>query len=449
MPTIIRARNLTKVYDLGDGKIDAVGKASLEIQSGDMVAIVGKVDSGKSSLLHMLGCMQRPDSGQLELENRDLTKLDDEELAKIRAQRVGFMFQAFNLLPSDTALSNVEVPLRHQGVPPNQRREKANEALQIMGLEKCVEFRPGQLSPTQRQCVSIARAMVHEPAVILADEPTKVLDSSGLDDVMGRFQKLNDAGMTIVVTTDDPNVASYCKTQLQLSGGKLKGGRKVSRRRVVPREDIGGQPPPNYDEVVCPRCNEGNPKDSFKCKNCRFLLHLTKEEEQSIKGRLSGAEKGQVGVESTSDDAKIPVHPLALELQTVPFLADLGTKSLTKIVPALQGFQYTRGQRIVSQGDEGDSFYIVRSGTVQVIREQKDKPPLLVAQLGAKEGFGEISLLTGQPRTATVAAATDVVVMRLPKDRFQSLLAENLSLSLYFKRLMNERLVHLKEKLKT
>ena len=223
----------------------------------------------------------------------------------------------------------------------------------------------------------------------------------------------------------------------------------MSKRRIVPPEQIAGLSPPNYDEVVCVRCNEGNPKGRDKCKNCKFPLHLTKEEEQSIEGRLSGAEKGQVGVESTSDDLKGPVHPLVLELQKVPFFADLGTKSLTKIVPALQGFQYTKGQRIVTQGAEGDSFYIVKSGTVQVVREQSNKPPILVAQLGAREGFGEMSLLFGQPRTATVAAATDVVVMRLPKDQFQSLLAENLSLSLFFKRLMNERLVQLKEKLRT
>ena len=390
MPTTIQARNLTKAYDMGDVKKSAVEKASLEIRSGEMVAIVGKLGAGKSTLLHMLGCMQRPDSGELQFENRDLTKLEDEGLARIRTQKVGFLFQAFNLLPSDTARSNVEVPLRHQGVPPDQRKERALEALQILGLDKCIDSRPGQMSPTQRQCVGIARAMVNGPAVILADEPTKVLDPSALDEVMGRFQKLNDAGMTIVVTTDDPNVVSYCTRQMQLNDGKLKDSGKVSKRRIVPPEDIGGLPPPNYDEIVCARCNEGNPKDKDKCKNCKFPLHLTKEEEQTIEGRLSGAEKGQVGVESTSDDAEGPVHPLVQELQKVPFLADLGSKSLTKIVPALQGFQYIKGQRIVTQGAEGDSFYIVRSGTVQVLREQRDKPPILIAQLGPLEGFGEM-----------------------------------------------------------
>ena len=327
MPTTIQARNLTKAYDMGDVKKSAVEKASLEIRSGEMVAIVGKLGAGKSTLLHMLGCMQRPDSGELQFENRDLTKLEDEGLARIRTQKVGFLLQAFNLLPSDTARSNVEVPLRHQGVPPDQRKERALEALQILGLDKCIDSRPGQMSPTQRQCVGIARAMVNGPAVILADEPTKVLDPSALDEVMGRFQKLNDAGMTIVVTTDDPNVVSYCTRQMQLNDGKLKDSGKVSKRRIVPPEDIGGLPPPNYDEIVCARCNEGNPKDKDKCKNCKFPLHLTKEEEQTIEGRLSGAEKGQVGVESTSDDAEGPVHPLVQELQKVPFLADLGSKS--------------------------------------------------------------------------------------------------------------------------
>ena len=447
MTATIGASRLTKTYDLGDERLFAVDNVSLEIQPREMVAVVGKDGSGKSTLLHMLGCMQRPDSDQLQFESTDLTNLEDEDLARIRAQKVGFLFQAFNLLPGDTAQSNVEAPLRHLGIPSEQREKRAKEALQIMGLEKYIEYRPGQLSPIQRQCVGIARAMVNEPAVILADEPTKVLDGSELDDVMGRFQKLNDAGMTIVVTTDNPNVASYCTRQMQINHGKLKDCGKVSKRRIVPPEKIGGLPFPIYDQVVCARCNEGNPKDKDKCKKCKFPLYLTKEEEQTIEGRLSGADKGQVGVESTSDDSDGPVHPLVRELQKVPFLAALGSKSLTKIVPALQGFQYTKGQRIVTQGAEGDSFYIVRSGTVQVVREQKDKPPILVAQLRAMEGFGEMSLLFGQPRTATVAAATDVVVMRLPKDQFQSLLAENLSLGLFFNRLMNERLVHLKEKL--
>ena len=145
MPTTIQARNLTKAYDMGDVKKSAVEKASLEIRSGEMVAIVGKLGAGKSTLLHMLGCMQRPDSGELQFENRDLTKLEDEGLARIRTQKVGFLFQAFNLLPSDTARSNVEVPLRHQGVPPDQRKERALEALQILGLDKCIDSRPGHV----------------------------------------------------------------------------------------------------------------------------------------------------------------------------------------------------------------------------------------------------------------------------------------------------------------
>ena len=448
MPTTIQARNMSKTYDLGDREIRAVDKVSLEIRTGEMVAILGKPGAGKSTLLHMLGCLQRPDSGQLQLEGRDVTELDDDAMVKVRAQKVGFLFQAFNLLPSDTALSNVEVTLRHMGVPPQDRKVKAGEALKILGLEKCMEHRPGQLSPTQRQCVGIARAMVHDPSIILADEPTRVLDDSDLDAVMGLFQKLNDAGMTIALTTTDSNVANYCQRIIRMDNGKAKDGGKVSKRRVVPPEDIKGLPPPNYDEVVCARCSTGNPKGKDKCKSCKFPLDLTKEEEQSIEGRLSGAEKGQVGVESTSDESEEPVHPLVLELQKIPFLADLGTKSLVKIVPALQGLQYPTGARIVRQGEDGDSFYIVRSGNVQVIREQRDKPSIPVAQLGPREGFGEMSLLAGQPRTATVAALTDVVVMKLPKDAFQSLLQENLSLSLFFKRLMNERLVQLREKLK-
>ena len=210
MVATVQALNLTKVHDLGDERVYALNDLSLEVNSGEMVAVLGRDGSGKSTLLHVLGCQQRPDSGQIFLEGQDVTQLDDEALAGFRIHKVGFLFQAFNILPTETVLGNVEVPLQHQGEGVWDRRQKAEKVLEVVGLENRAHRNVGELSAMQRQCVAIARAMVHRPAVIFADEPTRNLDSTSREVIMGLFQKINDAGMTIVLSTAESGMASYC-----------------------------------------------------------------------------------------------------------------------------------------------------------------------------------------------------------------------------------------------
>ena len=199
MAATIQATNVTKTYDVGDERVYALNAVSLEVNPGEMLAIVGPPDAGKSTLLHTLGCLQRPDSGELRIEGLDVSPFEDQELARIRVHKVGFMYQAFNLLPNESALANVEVALRHQGEGVSDRQKKAAGALEVVGLGNRLDHKPGQLSPRQRMCIAIARAVVHGPSVILCDEPTKVLDSTSLEEVLGLLQKINEAGMTMVI----------------------------------------------------------------------------------------------------------------------------------------------------------------------------------------------------------------------------------------------------------
>ena len=259
--------NLTKAYHLGDEPVYALRNVSLGISAGDMVALHGRDGAGKSTLLHILGCLQRPDSGQLHIDGLDVTRLEDTELAKVRLHKVGFLFQAFNLLPNETALANVEVLMQHRGLKDGVRRRKAEEALEFVGLENRLEHKPGQLSAMQRQCVAIARALVHEPTVILADEPARVLDDASREEVMGLFQKLNDAGMTIVISTTHDSVSSYCQPVIRMVRGRMVDNTKVSKRRLVPDSRVPGTSDGRYacvEETVCPRCSLGNPKGEEK-----------------------------------------------------------------------------------------------------------------------------------------------------------------------------------------
>ena len=232
--------------------------------------------------------------------------------------------------------------------------------------------------------------------------------------------------------------------------GRAVSDGPVSKRRVIPPDRIPGSEPESFvkeEEVVCSRCSFGNPKDESVCQQCNFSLHLTKEELESIEGRLSGVEHAALGVEDDSDEGEVHAKELIEELKEVPFFAELGSKSLVKILPVLERLSFSKGSLIVKQGDDGDSFYTVRDGNVRVVLQKEGSQDVAIAQLGPKEGFGEMALLADQPRSATVVAVTDVQVWRLPKDGFDLLLAENVSLALYFNRLLTQRLGSLEQKI--
>ena len=461
MDPAIRASNLTKAYDLGDERVQALSDFSLEVFPGEMVAIVGRNGSGKSTLLHTLACLQKPDSGQVVIDDVDLTQLDDEELVQVRNQKVGFLFQAFNILPDETARENVEIVLREQGLPAGQCASKAEEALHMVGLENRQGRRVCELTALQRHTVTIARAMAQAPTVIFADEPTKVLDSIDGQVLMGLLQKLNDQGLTMIIATPDSSIGRHCRRVVKMAEGTMVDDTLVSKRRIVPPERIPGPSPDSYvyeslseqeaavEVEVCPRCNFGSPKGENVCQRCGFTTELTEQDERSIKDRLTGA--GSLGVESTSDEGEapgeVPGQELIEELRAVPFFAQLGSKSLVKVLPTLEERNYPKGTRIVKQGEIEDSFYIIRSGKVGVLLEREGKPGLPIAQLGPNEGFGEMALLTDETRSATVMSTTDVEAWRLPKEAFQELLSENLSLSLFFNRLLTQRLRRLEEKI--
>jgi putative ABC transport system ATP-binding protein len=216
---MIHVRNLVKQYHLGGQTVRALDDVSLEVPEGEMLALLGASGSGKSTLMNILGCLDRPDHGSYELAGHDVAHLGNNQLAQIRNQRIGFVFQNFNLLARASALDNVELPLHYAGR--RDARDKAMAALELVGLGERCHHRPNQLSGGQRQRVAIARAVVHEPAIILADEPTGALDSHTGEEILGLFQELHRMGSTIVVVTHDPNVATFCQREVRLSDGKI------------------------------------------------------------------------------------------------------------------------------------------------------------------------------------------------------------------------------------
>ena len=450
MAATVHGLNLTKVYNLGEERLNALDDVSLEVFPGEMVAVVGRTGSGKSTLLHILGCLQRPDSGQVRIEGLNVTQLGDEELAELRARRVGFVFQAFNLLPNDTAVANVEVGLADGELSARDSRRKASEVLEYVGLGNRLDNTPSQLSHRHRQYIVIARALVNKPAVIFADEPTRGLDSSSREDLMGLFQKLNDEGLTIVIATVDTGLARYCRRVIRMAEGKCVDDRLETRRRIIPAQRRPGTPVSGpvreEEEAICPRCNHGNPKEGETCQQCKFPLQLSDEDEQSIKVRLNGTDSRWLAVESPTDEVEGPGRELIDELKAVPFFSELGAKSLEKVIPILEPQQYPKGSTIVKEGDAGDSFYVIRNGAVQVVVKGEGGEDISLAELGPKDGFGEMALLTGQPRSASVVATTDLHVWRLSKEAFQGLVYENLSLSLYFNRILSQRLKTFRER---
>jgi putative ABC transport system ATP-binding protein len=219
---IIRTEGIKKDYVLGAETIHAVAGMDLEIRKGEFVAIMGPSGSGKSTFMNLIGCLDTPTGGQYWLNGSLVSELSDDELARVRNREIGFVFQTFNLLPRATALHNVELPLIYAGVKSKDRRQRAQEKLELVGLGDRMGHRPPELSGGQRQRVAIARALVNEPALLLADEPTGNLDSHTGDEVMEGLVALNEEGQTIVLVTHEGYIADYARRQVHLRDGLIE-----------------------------------------------------------------------------------------------------------------------------------------------------------------------------------------------------------------------------------
>jgi putative ABC transport system ATP-binding protein len=220
-PPVIAVKSVVKTYGEGEATVRALRGVSLSIARGDYVAIMGASGSGKSTLMHILGCLDTPTAGTYELEGIDVSTLDDDESADIRNRLIGFVFQSFNLIPRTTALGNVEMPLVYAGVAKAERRARARHALEAVGLGDRLDHLPSQLSGGQQQRAAIARAIVNDPAMILADEPTGALDSVSTAEVLAMFDRLNDEGRTVIVITHENEVARHARRIIRLRDGAI------------------------------------------------------------------------------------------------------------------------------------------------------------------------------------------------------------------------------------
>jgi putative ABC transport system ATP-binding protein len=234
-PPVIRLEAVTKTYGTGEAVVHALRGVSLEMAARDYVAIMGASGSGKSTLMNMIGCLDVPTSGRFFIDGIDSGALDEGQLALVRNRKIGFVFQAFNLIPRMTALANVALPLAYAGVKAAERRGRAEAAMRLVGLESRMNHRPNQLSGGQQQRAAVARALVTAPSLILADEPTGNLDTKSSHDLMAIFDRLNAAGRTIVLITHEEDVAAHAKRAITVSDGRITGD-----HRVAPP---GGPPP--------------------------------------------------------------------------------------------------------------------------------------------------------------------------------------------------------------
>ncbi len=224
--SIIRLENVKKIYDLGDVQVRALDGVSLTVENAEFIAVMGSSGSGKSTLMNVLGCLDRPTSGQYFLADREVSKLGRGELAEVRNRTLGFVFQSFNLLSRTSALENVELPLVYAGVARGERRQRASHALGRVGLSERLAHRPSQLSGGQQQRVAIARAIVNSPTLILADEPTGNLDSKTSIDVMALFQELWREGLTVLLVTHEPDIATYASRVIVMKDGQIMSDKK-------------------------------------------------------------------------------------------------------------------------------------------------------------------------------------------------------------------------------
>lgn len=219
---MLNLKDIRKSYHLGTEEFAILKGIDLEVNEGDFLAIMGPSGSGKSTLMNIIGCLDKPGSGSYAIEGRDVSSLSDNELADLRNQKIGFVFQNFNLMPKLTACQNVELPLTYMNVPKKERRKRALEMLKLVGLEERSEFKPMELSGGQKQRVAIARALVTNPSFILGDEPTGALDTRTSVQIMDLFKQFNANGKTIIIITHEPEVAALCKKTVILRDGNIE-----------------------------------------------------------------------------------------------------------------------------------------------------------------------------------------------------------------------------------
>jgi putative ABC transport system ATP-binding protein len=256
-PTI-HLEGIVKTYDLGEVQVHALRGVSLDIYRGEFVAIMGASGSGKSTLMNIVGCLDKPTRGRYLLDGKDVSGLTRHDLAKIRSQKIGFVFQQFNLLSRTSALENVELPTIYAGVPPEERERRGREALARVGLSDRSGHFPSQLSGGQQQRVAIARGLVNNPSLLLADEPTGNLDSRTSVEIMDIFQRLNtEEGLTVVIVTHEPDIAQYAKRAIEFRDGRMKKDVLIQNRSIA-AEVLPTLPSPDEDLVQGVENPQGN-----------------------------------------------------------------------------------------------------------------------------------------------------------------------------------------------
>jgi len=234
--SIIQITDLSKIYKTGDIETAALSHINLSIQKGEFVAIMGPSGSGKSTLMHILGALDLPTEGKYFLDGQNVEKLSEDELSEIRNRKIGFIFQAYNLLPRTSAIDNVILPMTYAGVPEQEQLEKAKKFLELVGLSNRMYHTSNQLSGGQQQRVAIARSLVMDPAILLADEPTGNIASAQADEVMSIFQHLNDKGHTIVMITHEPDIAQYAQRIIYIKDGKIIDDKKNLKQVKLKKE---------------------------------------------------------------------------------------------------------------------------------------------------------------------------------------------------------------------